>query len=197
MGYIGDISLVLKFKWPFLSPMWNRLFTLPFKSFSERVVGSNNASKLFYTIIYGLYHGINLDYGLILCTKLIQSTASTTRNIENLCAQFWSLIVKQYLNHYMVQLMTDSFLAAISILQTSTFMMSDPNKFNLVGSIPEAMLGKVPSDNAIVNEYHKQPSSGVFLMSHELQKAIEEAQKQRRGGKRKVKASPSKSKKGN
>ena len=66
MGYIGDISLLFKFRKPNLSPMWNGLFTMLFKSFSERVAGSNSASKLFNTINYGLYHGINFHYGVIL-----------------------------------------------------------------------------------------------------------------------------------
>lgn len=58
MGYTRDIALLSKFRNPFLPPMWNGLFTLLFKSFFERVTGSYNASKLFYTLIYGLYHGI-------------------------------------------------------------------------------------------------------------------------------------------
>lgn len=66
IGYIGDISLLLKFRKPNLSPMWNGLFILLFKSFSEQVTGLDSASKLFSTIIYDLYHGINLDYGSIL-----------------------------------------------------------------------------------------------------------------------------------
>lgn len=70
--------------------------------------------------------------------------------------------------------MEDSEIDAILILQTSTFIMSDPSKFNFVGSILEAMLVKVPSDNAIVNAYCKQPTSGVHPMTEELRKAIEE-----------------------
>lgn len=71
-------------------------------------------------------------------------------------------------------------------------MMYDPRKFNFVGSIPEAMLGKVPLDNVIVNEYRNQPTSGVLPMSDELRKAIEDEYKLKRGGKRKAKATPSK-----
>ncbi|CAI9297631.1 unnamed protein product [Lactuca saligna] len=68
IGYIRDISLLSKSRKPFLPPVWNRLFTFLFKSFSECVAGFDNASKLFYTIIYSLYHDINLDYGSILWT---------------------------------------------------------------------------------------------------------------------------------
>ncbi|CAI9283107.1 unnamed protein product [Lactuca saligna] len=58
MGYNEDFSLLSIFKKPYLPPMWNGLFTLLFKSLSERVVGFDSASKLFYTIIIGLYNGI-------------------------------------------------------------------------------------------------------------------------------------------
>ena len=44
---------------------------LLFKSFSEHVAGSDSASKLIYNILFGLYHGIKLDYGSILCMQLI------------------------------------------------------------------------------------------------------------------------------
>lgn len=66
MGYNGELSLLSNFKKSNLPPIWNGLFTLLFKSFSECVFGSDNTSKLFITIIYGLYHDINLDYGSIL-----------------------------------------------------------------------------------------------------------------------------------
>ena len=66
MGYTGDISLLSKFRKPNLPPIWNGLFTLLFKRFSECVAGSDSISKLLYTIIYVLYHGINSDYGAIL-----------------------------------------------------------------------------------------------------------------------------------
>ena len=54
-------------------------------------------------------------------------------------------------------------------------MMSDPTNFTFVGSILEAMLGKVPSENVIVNEYHQHPASGARLIPDDLRKAIEEA----------------------
>lgn len=63
MGYLGEITLLSKFKKPNLLPMWNGLFSLLFKIYSEWVTGSNSASKLLCTIIYGLYTRINLDYG--------------------------------------------------------------------------------------------------------------------------------------
>lgn len=86
MGYLGETTLLSKFKKPNLPTMWNGLFMLLFKSLSERVSCSDSASKLFYTIRYGLYHGINLDYGYILWTQLILSTPSSTRNTKITCA---------------------------------------------------------------------------------------------------------------
>ena len=64
MGYNGDISLLSKFRKPFLPLLWNGLFTLLFKSLSGRIYGSNSASKLFYTLIYGLYHASILTMGM-------------------------------------------------------------------------------------------------------------------------------------
>lgn len=47
-------------------------------------------------------------------------------------------------------------------------MMSDPMNFTFIGTIPEVMLVKDPSDNVIVNAYQKQPSSGVRPITDEL-----------------------------
>lgn len=65
MGYVGNLTILSKFKKPNLPPLWNGLFTLIFKSFSERVTGSDSASKLFFTILYSLYH--NSSSPLWLC----------------------------------------------------------------------------------------------------------------------------------
>lgn len=108
MGYTGDISLLSKFRKSFLPPMWNGLFTLLFKSLSESVSGYDSASKVFYTLIYGLYHGINLDCGSIIWAQFIQSTSSSTRHTEISCARFWSIVVKRALFHYRVPHMQDS-----------------------------------------------------------------------------------------
>lgn len=70
-------------------------------------------------------------------------------------------------------------------------MISDPYKFNFVGSILEVMLVKVPSDNVNVNEYCKLPASGAHSMPVELWKAIKEANKPKGGGKWKAKGGPS------
>lgn len=66
MGYCEYLFVVSKFKKPNLPPVWNGMFTLIFKSISERVTGSNNANKTFLTILYDVYSGVNLDYGSVL-----------------------------------------------------------------------------------------------------------------------------------
>lgn len=52
-------------------------------------------------------------------------------------------------------------------------MIYDPAKFAFVGSIPELMIVKVPSDNVIVNEYLKQPASSAPSMPEDFRVAIE------------------------
>ncbi|CAI9299229.1 unnamed protein product [Lactuca saligna] len=61
MGCKEVLTVVLKFMKLNLPPMWNGLFTVIFKSFSKRVTSSDYASKLFMTIMYGIFSGINLD----------------------------------------------------------------------------------------------------------------------------------------
>lgn len=51
MGYTDILTTVTKFKKLCLPPQWNGLFTLLFKGFVERVVGSDGASKSFMTIL--------------------------------------------------------------------------------------------------------------------------------------------------
>ena len=94
MGYINYLAVVSNFKKPNLPLMWNGLFTLIFKRFLERVTGSDSESKLFLTILYGVYSGINLDYGSVLWAQLVQITLSTMRHTEISCARFWAIIVR-------------------------------------------------------------------------------------------------------
>ena len=136
MGYSNYPVILSKFKKPFLHPTWNGLFTLLFKSILERISGSDNESKLFCPIIYGLYNGINLDYGSILWSQLVQITLSTTRHSEILCARFWSVIVRSAINRLNILVIEGCIMEAIPIFQNSSFIKYDPMKFAITRSLP-------------------------------------------------------------
>lgn len=68
-------------------------------------------------------------------------------------------------------------MAKISTLQTSTFVMTNPQNFDFVGSVLVALLEKVPLDNATVRDDRKMPSSSVRPIPVELQKIIDEGEK--------------------
>lgn len=60
--------------------------------------------------------------------------------------------------------------------------MSDARNFDFIGTIQDAMLFKVPLDNAIVREYQNLPSSSVGLMPVDLRQLIDESTKPKGGG---------------
>ena len=66
MGYTEALVSVAKFKKSCLPPQWNGMFTVLFKGLSERSSGSDGASRLFLSIMYAVYNGVNLDFGLVL-----------------------------------------------------------------------------------------------------------------------------------
>ncbi|CAI9264261.1 unnamed protein product [Lactuca saligna] len=129
-------------------------------STTKWVTGSDSASKFFCTFIYGLYHGIKLDYGSILWVQLVQSTLSTTRHSKISCARFWSIIVHRAITKLNITVIEECIIATIPIFHILNFIMSDPTKFNFIGSLPEAMLNCVPIDNELINKYQKKPASG-------------------------------------
>ena len=88
MGYTEILTTVTKFKKSCLPPQWNGFFTVLFKGLSERSAGSDGASRLFMTILYGLYHDINRDFGSVLWQQLIQSLAFTSCHLEISYARF-------------------------------------------------------------------------------------------------------------
>lgn len=138
---------------------------------------------MFYTILFGLYNGVNLDYGSIIRGQFVQSTSSTTRYTEILCARFWSIVVKKVLLHYNVPIMKDSMMAEIPTLHTTTFVMSDQQNFSFVGSIPEVMLSKVPMDKDLIRAYCSLPLSGIRPIHADLKQVINVGDKPKRGGK--------------
>ncbi|KAL7595028.1 hypothetical protein Lser_V15G29179 [Lactuca serriola] len=104
MGYTEVLTMVTKFKKSCLPPQWNGMFTVLFKGLSERSVRSDGASHLFLSIMYGIYNGINMDYGSVLWQQLIQSLSSTSRHSEISYARFWTLITKWVMDKYHVSI---------------------------------------------------------------------------------------------
>ena len=66
MGYTEVLTSVTKFKKSCLPPQWNGMFTVLFKGLSKRSSGSDGSSRLFLSILYGVYNDVNVDYGLVL-----------------------------------------------------------------------------------------------------------------------------------
>ena len=110
MGYSGDISRLSNFKKMHLPPMWNGLFTILFKSFSERTTGTDSSSTIFLTLMYGLYNG-DFDFGSVIWTQLIKSLSSSTRDVEISYARFWAVIVSYAIKELKITVMKDSLMA--------------------------------------------------------------------------------------
>ena len=114
-------------------------FTILFKGLADRSADSDGASRLFMPILYGLYNGINLDYGSVLWQQLIQSLGSTSRHTKISYARFWMLVTKWEMDKYHVPTMATSPLSSIGVFHTSKIITTHPSKFIFVGSIPESM----------------------------------------------------------
>lgn len=134
MGYISDLSVLYRFKKFSLPPIWNDLFTIMFKCFSEGSAGSDNASWLFHTLLYGLYSGENVDFGTVLCDQFVQSPSSKTKDTKISCTRFWLIVIKNAMLHYNVPEMQDV-IANIPKMPTITFVTTDTMNFMTVGSI--------------------------------------------------------------
>lgn len=80
MGYHYNLSLLPKFKKSTFPPNWKALFTILFKCLSEIVIGSDSASKVFYTSSYGIFSTDNIDYGTIIWSQFSQSMSSNTKD---------------------------------------------------------------------------------------------------------------------
>lgn len=170
MGYKDHLAILLKFRKPNLAPIWNGLFTLIFNSFSKRTTGSDSASKLFLTILYGLYSGVNLDYGSILWTQLVQSNLTMTRHVEISSARFWAIVVQRAFNLHHVHVTEGSTIAHIQMFHTSNVTVSNSSWFVFIDSIPDEMLLHVPPSSEIIVAYHTLLASGPRPLTPEMQK---------------------------
>ena len=95
MGYTDVLTTVTKVKKSCFPPQWNGLLTLLNKGLAERVVGSDGTNKGFLTIIYRLYHGVNLDYGSIIWSQLVQTLNKSTRHSEISCGHLWTIVTRR------------------------------------------------------------------------------------------------------
>ncbi|KAI3709029.1 hypothetical protein L2E82_38736 [Cichorium intybus] len=191
LGYKGDITQLSKFTKKSLPPLWNFLFTILFKSFSERTTGTDSASKLFYSIFYGLYHDINLDYGSILWSQFVESVNYKNRHSEISCARFWSIVVKRAIEQNHLHVMTDSVLAVIPTLSTTQFATTRSEDFDFIGSIPITMLDRVPKDVQCIAEYRQLPPSGIRIVDQAHHDAFDKLENPKKIVKRKDKAAAS------
>ncbi|KAI3752475.1 hypothetical protein L2E82_24508 [Cichorium intybus] len=191
MGYKGNITQLSKFAKKGLLPQWNALFTILFKSFSERTTGTDSASKLFYSFFYGLYHDVNLDYGSILWSHFVDSVNYRLRHQEISCARFWSLVVQRTIEKHDIHIMTDSMMAVISTLPTVTFTTSKVEDFEFIGAIPMEMLNRVPNDVKCVVDYCKQTRFTVRNLDEKHQLAFDKLENPKKVIKRKGKGAAS------
>ena len=97
IGYTDVLTTIAKVKKSCLPSQWNGLLTLLIKGLAERSARSDGTSKGFLAILYGLYNGLNLDYGLIIWSQVVQSLNTSTRQSEISCGRFWTIITQRLL----------------------------------------------------------------------------------------------------
>ncbi|KAL7591659.1 pollen-specific leucine-rich repeat extensin-like protein 2 [Lactuca sativa] len=73
--------------------------------------------------------------------------------------------------------MADSLLSSIATFHTTKIIVTDPTKFSFIGSIPEAMLGRISVSSNILQQYRKRSSSGPRELTPAMIRSIEEADK--------------------
>ncbi|KAL7590743.1 hypothetical protein Lser_V15G39175 [Lactuca serriola] len=184
MGYTEVLTSVAKFKKSWLPPQWNGMFTVLFKGLSERSSGSDGSSRLFLSILYGVYNGINVDYGFVLWQQLIQSLSSSSRHLEVSYARFWTLITKWVMDKYNVPTVAGAPMSSIGTFHTKKIIVSDASKFPFNGSIPETMYADVPADSRIIRTYKEFKRFGPRDLTHEMLKSIHDADKPAPRGKK-------------
>ncbi|KAL7604926.1 hypothetical protein Lser_V15G18168 [Lactuca serriola] len=177
MGYTEVLTSVARFKKSCLPPLWNGLFTVLFKGLSERSSGSDGASRLFLSIMYGVYNGINLDYGFVLWQQLIQSLSSTSRHSEVSLARFWILITRWAMDRFEVPTADGAPMSSVGTFHTKKIIVSDASKFSFIGSIPESMYGSVPSDSSMIKAIKELGPSGPRELTPDMLRSIHDADK--------------------
>ncbi|KAL7617819.1 hypothetical protein Lser_V15G02560 [Lactuca serriola] len=183
MGYTDVLTTVTKFKKSCLPSQWNGLLTLLIKSLAERSGGSDGSSKDFLTLLYSLYNGINLDYGTIIWSQVVQSLNTSTRHSEISCGCFWTLITRRAINTLDIPVMKDALVASIATFHTKEIIISDPTNFHHKGSIPKSMYRCVSAESQVMAEYRTLPPKGPRVLTPEQQAALEAVDKPGNRGK--------------
>lgn len=83
------------------------------------------------TILYGLYHGIRLDYGAIFWAQLVQSMNSTTHHSEISMGRFWTIVVQRAIAKLNIPVKEDSLKSSIATFHTTKIIIADNSKFSL------------------------------------------------------------------
>ncbi|KAL7611656.1 hypothetical protein Lser_V15G06890 [Lactuca serriola] len=177
MRYTEVLTSVAKFKKSCLPPQWNGMFTVLFKGLSERSSGSDGVSRLFLSIMYAVYNGVNLDFGLVLWQQLIQSLSSSSRHSEVSLARFWILITKWAMDKFDIPTPAGASMSSIGTFHTKKIIVSDASKFSFIGSIPETMYGVVPSDSRLIRTIKEFRATGPRELTPEMLKSIHDADK--------------------
>nr|KAJ0220199.1 hypothetical protein LSAT_V11C200056640 [Lactuca sativa] len=167
-----------------LSEALAQMVQASFKGLSERSAGSDGASKFFMTVLYGLYHGINLDFRTIIWQQLVQSLVSSSRHSEILCGRFWTIITNWEMDRLHVPIMANSRLSSISTFHTTKIIVTNPTKYSFIGSIPEAMLAPISASSNVLQQYRKHPSSGPRELTPAMVRSIDKADKPAKRGKK-------------
>lgn len=84
-------------------------------------------------------------------------------------------------------------MAVVQTFRTTNIILANNYKFNFIGLIPEAMFRSVPEGIQIMQKNRGQPTSGLRPISDVIRQILEEADKPKKGGKKKrpVKEGPS------
>lgn len=167
MGYTDVLTTVTKVKKSCLLLKWNGLLTLLNKSLAERVPGSYGTSKGFLTILYRLYNGINLDYGSIIWSQVVQSLNTSTRHSEISCGRFRTFITRRVIDSLQIPVMKDPLVSSVATFHTKKIIFSDATKFSHNGSIPETMYRCVSAESKVMAEYRNLPPKGLRVLTPE------------------------------
>nr|KAJ0227894.1 hypothetical protein LSAT_V11C100037890 [Lactuca sativa] len=184
MGYTDVLTTIGKVKKSCLPSQWNGLLTLLIKGLSERCGGSDTTSKAFLTILYGLYNGINLDYGSLIWAQVVRSLNTTARYSEISCGRFWTLITRRAMDSLDIPVMKDALTASIASFHTKKIIVSDPSKFLHYGLIPESMYRCVMPHSKIMADYSTSTPFPPRVLTDEQRAALEALDQPANRGKR-------------